>query len=136
MIITTVVVALAFTVITLVQRHMLSIQNNFNHNTELNRLELALWVDFNKAGTVHYQTETKKLVFNQVLDTVSYSLGKGFISRDGDTLNLNVVEYKFYNKGLPVPSGQVDALEWEFSKKLPDQKLMIFKRSDALQYFK
>ena len=135
MIITTVVVGLAFTVLTLVQRHMLSIQQNFNTRTEINRLEAALWADFNKAGKIELRPQTQQLIFHQVLDTVAYTFNKNYVSRDKDTMALGIVSAKFFKAGDPVSSGSIDALEWGFSTQQPNQKLMVFKYPDASQYF-
>tara|TARA_R110002094_G_scaffold202065_1_gene173391 strand:+ start:295 stop:504 length:210 start_codon:yes stop_codon:yes gene_type:complete len=45
-ILTSIIVGIAFSVLSLVQRHMYSIKQNFNNNTELSKLEQALWIDF------------------------------------------------------------------------------------------
>jgi len=48
LILTTIIVGLAFSVLTLVQKHMRSIQSNFYNTTELKKLETSLWLDFNR----------------------------------------------------------------------------------------
>ncbi len=55
MIISTIVIGLAFSVLTMVQRHMWSIQKNFELNTEYNRLEQALWIDINTSTSISFK---------------------------------------------------------------------------------
>lgn len=134
MIITSIVVGLAFTVLSLVQRHMWSIQQNFNLNTEFNRLEEALWVDTNNYNTMMFNETENTLMYKTVLDSVEYQFKNGFIIRDKDTFNLQIEHKAIFFNGKKVNNGKIDAIRLELSKKHSNQSIFVFKINDAKQF--
>jgi len=136
MIISTIVVGLAFTVLSLVQKHMWSIQQNFSLNTEFNRLEQAFWIDINNYGTIKYDEIENELKLNTPLDSTIYKFKQGYVLKDKDTFNISLEQKLFFFNGNEVKSGIVDAFRLQLPKKYKDQHLFIFKINDATQFVK
>ena len=134
MIISTIVVGLAFTVLSLVQRHMWSIQKNFNLNTEFNRLEEVLWIDTNHYNTATFNNTENILSFKTVLDSVQYEFSKDFAIRDQDTFPLQIEQKDVFFNGKKVKNGKIDAIRIELSKKHSNQSIFVFKINDAKQF--
>lgn len=134
MILTTIVVGLAFTVLSLVQRHMWSIQQNFNLNTEFNRLEEVLWIDVNRYNTLTFNETENILSFKTVVDSIQYRFERDFTVRDQDTFNLEIEQRDFFFNGQKVAKGKIDAIRLELSKKHNKQSIFVFKINDAKQF--
>lgn len=134
MILTTIVVGLAFTVLSLVQRHMWSIQQNFNLNTEFNRLEEVLWIDVNRYNTLTFNETENILSFKTVVDSIQYRFERDFTVRNQDTFNLKIEQRDFFFNGQKVAKGKIDAIRLELSKKYNNQSIFVFKINDAKQF--
>ena len=136
MIISTIVIGLAFTVLTLVQRHMWSIKQNFSLNTEFNRLEQTLWIDTNKFNTIKYNETEQEIKFKSILDSTSYQFRSEYVLKDRDTFHIKIEQQTFYFNGNEVNEGTVDALQLKLSKQYKDQTIFVFKHNDAIQFIK
>ena len=136
MIISTIVIGLAFTVLTLVQRHMWSIKQNFSLNTEFNRLEQTLWIDTNKFNTIKYNETEQEIKFKSILDSTSYQFRSEYVLKDRDTFHIKIEQQTFYFNGNEVNEGTVDALQLKLSKQYKDQTIFVFKHNDATQFIK
>lgn len=134
MIISTIVIGLAFTVLSLVQRHMWSIQKNFSLNTEFNRLEQALWIDTNNYNTINYNETEHALKFKSAIDSTVYQFKPNFVLKDRDTFNITIEQQTFFFNGVEIVKGKVDALRLELPKKFKDQSIFVFKHNDASQF--
>jgi len=134
MIISTVVIGLAFMVLSLVQRHMWAIQHNFNLNTEFNRLEQALWIDTNNYNTINYDETEKTITFKTDLDSTIYQLKPEFVLKDKDTFHIEIEEQTFFFNGIEVVHGTVDAFRLNLSKQYKNQSIFVFKHNDAVQF--
>lgn len=134
MIITTIVVGLAFSVLSLVQRHMWSIQENFNLNTEFNRLEQSLWVDSNQYSVINYSPRENIIIFKTEIDSISYQFSEHYVLRELDTFHLSIEQKEFFFAGKITKQGNVDAFRLKLSKKFKDQQLFVFKTNDAKQF--
>ncbi len=133
-IITSIVVGMAFSVLSLVQKHMSSIQNNFNQNSTLNRFEQSLWIDFNRYSKISYNSMNDELVCASEIDSVTYKFTKEYIIKDVDTFNLLFQNKSVFFNGDKKQNGRIDAIKLEASKTLQNQQLFIFKKNDAAQY--
>ncbi len=130
-ILTSLIVGMAFSVLSLVQKHMHGIQNNFNKNTELNILEESLWLDFNRYFKIKYNAFEDVLIFVTEMDSVKYQFTETYIIKHTDTFNIQLQQKTFYFDGNSVQKGQVDAIKLETSKDMQNQSLFIFKQNDA-----
>ena len=111
LILTSIVVGLAFSVLRLVQNHMFSIKKNFETQTEIQKLEESLWIDFNRYSNVYYNPENKSLLFQNELDSITYQIEAEFLVKKGDTFNLKVKEPQLFYRGAIILNGKVDALK-------------------------
>lgn len=130
-ILTSIVVGLSFSVLTLVQKHMYGIQNNFNRNTALSKLEQSLWLDFNTYSRVTYNVSNNKLVFNTEIDAVTYDFTNTNIVKGKDTFDIVCEKKTFFLNGSQVKHGYIDALKLEMSKTFQNKRIFIFRQNDA-----
>jgi len=133
-ILTSIVVGMAFSVLTLVQKHMLSIQENFSKNTTLNTFEQALWIDFNRYPKIEYSAIDDELIFTSEIDSVVYKFTTEHIIKEVDTLHIPIQIKSFFFDGNKTANGQVDAIKLEVSKAFQNQTLFVFKKNDATQF--
>ena len=131
LILTSIIVGMAFSVLTLVQKHMNSIQINFNKNTELNKLEQSLSLDFNRYSYVTYKPYEDALIFASEIDSITYIFTNKYIVTKLDTFNIDIERKTFFFDGEKVEIGNVDAIKLETSKTFRSQLLFIFKKNDA-----
>jgi len=131
LILTSIVVGLAFTVLTLVQKQMLGIQSNFQTNTELHLFEQSLWLDFNRYNTIEFDDLENSIKFSTAIDSVTYSFNEKNIVKDPDTFAIPVKFKTLYFDGKQIENGYIDAMKLETTKALQNKKVFIFKRNDA-----
>lgn len=134
LILTSIVVGLAFSVLSLVQKHMLSIQNNFIQNTELNKLEQSLWIDFNRYSNITFNALEKEIIFSNELDSKSYRFYESYIVKGLDTFQVGIQDKRFFFDGERVETGTIDALKLATSKTFRSQFLFVFKQNDATPF--
>jgi len=134
MIISAVVIGLAFTVLSLVQRHMWSIQQNFNLNTEFNRIEQALWIDTNNYNSIVYNDIENELKFTTEIDSTIYKIQPEYVLRGKDTFDIAIAFKAFFFNGNAVNKGTVDAFHLQLPERFKDQSVFIYKHNDATQF--
>lgn len=135
-ILTSIVVGLAFSVLTLVQKQMLGIQKNYAGHTELNLLEQSLYLDFNRYSEINYNDSNSLLSFTSAIDTTTYKFKKDIVIKGVDTFQVKIEAKTFYFAGDITSKGNLDAIKLESSKDYMNQKLFIYKRNDATLYMK
>ncbi|WP_347922477.1 prepilin-type N-terminal cleavage/methylation domain-containing protein [Pontimicrobium sp. SW4] len=131
LVITSIVVGIAFSVLSLVQTHMHSIQNNLENINEINRLNQSIWIDFNKYSKITYSSKNGILAFVSELDSITYKFTQKGIIKKEDTFYLQVFKKQFYFDGSLVKEGLVDAIKIETSKGYQGKNLFIFNNNDA-----
>ena len=131
LILTTIVVGLAFTILNLVQKQMLSAQKNYSIHSELNLLKQSLWIDINRYTSAEYRNQTLK--FYSEVDSVSYDLHENYITKNMDTFNIKIDSKSFFYKGQPISNGALDAMKF-FTPKDKNPILFIYKQNDATAY--
>jgi len=134
LILTSIVVGLAFSVLTLVQKQMLAIQENYNKGLELQKLETSLWLDFNLYPNMSYDAVDDELILKNALDSTSYAFRDEFIVKGRDTFLIPLEIKEFYFNGVLSESNQVDAIKLRTTKPYQNQELFIFKKNDATSY--
>ena len=133
-ILTSIVVGIAFSVLSLVQKHMLSIQINFNKNQEINKLEQSLWIDFNRYSKIKYDRNKDELIFMSAIDSTNYKFSTNYIIKETDTFNIQLQNKLFFLGGKKTNQEQIDAIKIETSEKFQNQILFVFKQNDATTY--
>jgi len=134
LILTSIVVGLAFSVLNLVQKHMGSIQNNLQHQTEIRQLEQILWLDFNRYPKISYNDHAQTLSLANALDSTNYVFHGSFIVKGRDTFNLKMNAKTFYFDGGQISEGTIDALKLDVLQGQQHHNLFVFKTNDATIY--
>ena len=132
MVITVIVVGIAFSVLTLVQRQIRGIEKNFSKTTELGLLEQQLWQDFNLHNRIYYSGT--QLVMVSDIDTVNYAFTPDFTMRDSDTIPLRLTVVKSYYLGKEVRLGNVDAISVSADLEIPDYSIFVSSQHDAAHF--
>lgn len=131
MIITVIVVGLAFTVLDLVRKQINAIQKNYNRTTELAFFKQKIWLDFNKNNDIIYNAIENQVVLKSDFDTISYNFKDDIVIRNKDTLNTKVKIEKIFFKGIEIKQGIIDAISFLEEKEASDSKFIVFKNNDA-----
>jgi len=134
LILTSIVVGLAFSVLSLVQNHMVVIQQNFIKNSELNKLEQSLWLDFNRYSNIEYDDLEDELTFINDMGSTKYQFQKDAIIKARDTFHIQLQSQAFFFDGHQIQKGTIDALKLETSKTMQNQHFFIFKENDAIPF--
>jgi type II secretory pathway component PulJ len=130
-ILTSVIVGMAFSILSLVQKHMQSIKTNLIANTELDKLEQVLTIDFKSYSNIEYNATNETLNLNTPIDSITYKFGKEQIIKAQDTFNIRIQQKTLYFDGSQVYKGRVDAIKLETTKVLQNQHLFVSKQNDA-----
>ncbi len=129
MIITVIVAGIAFSVLTLVQQQLRSIETNFQKATTLSLIEQRLWQDFNTHNKIIYSREELLLISD--LDSIRYNFHDKYTLRESDTIMAEIFIDKAYYMGEIVFSGFVDAVHLSAQKEVPGYSIFISKANDA-----
>jgi type II secretory pathway component PulJ len=130
MIITAIVVGMAFSVLRLVQKQIHTIQKNYDKSTNLSLFEQRLWQDFNEYSQIQFDENENKLMLKSEMDTITYSFQDDFILRDNDTIKLKLVIDKILMQGKLIKNGNIDAMSISGEAELPKYKIFVSKRND------
>ncbi|AIG31042.1 hypothetical protein IA01_11500 [Flavobacterium psychrophilum] len=130
MIITAIVVGMAFSVLRLVQKQIHTIQKNYDKSTDLSLFEQRLWQDFNEFSQIQFDEKENKLMLKSEMDTITYSFQNDFILRDNDTIKLKLVIDKILMEGKLIKNGDIDAMSISGEAELPKYKIFVSKRND------
>jgi len=136
LILTSIVVGLAFSVLNLVQKHMSGIKQNYTNNIVLNKLETSLWLDFNRYNNISFDALENELKFSTALDSISYKFHEQYIVKEEDTFKMELQNKWLYFVTNPVEEGNIDAIKLETTKALQNQQVFIFKPNDATVFMK
>ncbi len=131
MIITVIVVGLAFTVLNLVKKQITIIQKNYNRTTELAFFKQRIWLDFNKNSEIAYNDQTQQLTLKSATDSVYYSFYDDFVIRNTDTLKTKLKIENLYFQGVQAEGGIIDAISFVENKEAADSHFFVFKKNDA-----
>jgi len=136
LVLTSIVVGLAFSVLGLVQKQMTAIKDNYNKNLELNKLETSLWLDFNRYSSISYDSLEDELLLINELDSMSYKFSERYIIKEQDTFFIQLENKELYFNGVSSITHQVDAIKLRTSKAFLNRELFVFKKNDANTFMK
>lgn len=136
LILTSVVVGMAYAVLGLVQKQMMVIQQNYINQANLKKLETSLWLDFGRYNSVHFSSTENQLKFSNELDTLIYEFTSGYVIRETDTFATEIKSKAFFLKSEKIDQGFIDALKIVTDNKMQNQELFIFKHNDATIFIK
>jgi prepilin-type N-terminal cleavage/methylation domain-containing protein len=130
LIITAIVVGLAFSVLRLVQKQIHAIETNFAKTSSLALFEQRLWQDFNELNNIQFNVKDNTLLLESEMDLVVYSFQKNYTLRNNDTIKLKLMTDKFLFKGKEVKEGNIDAISISGKAELPDYEIFVSKKND------
>ncbi|WP_298535903.1 hypothetical protein [uncultured Algibacter sp.] len=133
-ILTSITVGIAFSVLSLVRSHMNVIQTNLSKDMKLSLLEQSLFIDFNSYSNISYNGLEDQLILKSEIDSIAYKFGDRLIIKDLDTFKIEIADKLFFLDGNHVNGGQVDALKLKVSKDHHRQLLFVCKDNDASLY--
>ncbi|WP_420603212.1 PulJ/GspJ family protein [Flagellimonas sp.] len=131
LLLTIIVVGLAFSILGLVQKQMFGIRDNYEKRTTDNLLRHGLWVDFNSHSQIEFSQKNSSILVGDELRGKLYGFYEGYITRDLDTFYTDLKVGKLYFRGEEVAEGTIDALELSNGEKEDDKKIFVFKKNTA-----
>ncbi len=134
-ILTSIVVGLAFSVLSLVQKQMRAIRSNFEMGTEINKLEQSLWIGFDAYSKIEYDKKNDLLLFTNALDTLQYAFADEFIIREKDTFQVQIKHKTLFFDGDSIQKGYVDAIKLKTTKTFLNKHIFVYTQNDATLYF-
>lgn len=129
LIITAIVVGLAFSVLNLVRRQIHGIQKNMDRTTMLSLFEQRLSQDFNTHNAIRLEDENIMLTSDK--DTVNYKVGDGFVLRNTDTIKAALKIDRMFYEGTEVKSGIIDAISLSGEVVVPGDYMFFSSTADA-----
>lgn len=133
-VISTIVVGLALSVLNLVQQNFYSISQNYRNTTENQHLKQQLAIDFNRFHSIHLNKATHEIIFKNPIDSVLYVVRDEILIRQADTIGLRLKEIAFYNEGRKVNEGKIDAIKLN-TGNLETAYIFVSKFNDAKNAF-
>ncbi len=133
-IITTIVMGMAFSVLSMVQKHMKGIQVNLSRNLEIDKMEQLINLDFNRFSKISYRPLEDELMFSSEIDTTTYKFHENFLVTPFDTLHVKIESKQFYFNGERISEGRIDALKLITSKVAFSQTLFVYKQNSAASF--
>jgi hypothetical protein len=131
MIITVIIVGIAFSVLNLVKKEIVFIEKNYSKKTVLLLFEQKLWQDFNQYQNITFDPGDNTIRMESEIDTIVYRFSDDYIVRQDDTLQSKIEIDKLYLEGKETKEGPIDAIRLSGSKEIPEYAIFVFKENDA-----
>ena len=134
LLITSLVIGMAYSVLRLVQIQMQDISGNYERNTELNLLRQSLWIDFNQSDRIWFDPSKNELQMANELKETSYLFQEDEVIKGRDTFAIKIVSLDRYFNGKKAMIGKIDAIDLYTSKELGGHRIFVFKRNATTSY--
>ena len=131
LLITTIVVSMAFMVLRLVQQQMHAIQNNYTVSHQIHDVKQRLWMDFNRNDDIWFDRETNQLLFSNPVRPQTYRFEEAHTIMDNDTLSITITEKRFYLLGTETKDGPIDAMKLVLSSGKRNHEVFVRKENAA-----
>ncbi len=132
--ISTIVVGLAFAIISLFSKNVGHIQNNYQSSTENHLFQNQLTIDFNRYHKIVYNNIEEELKFISPLDSIVYKFDENLVIRGLDTILKTKFRKELFYSGDEVSHGSIDAIKLFFTKTPNQNYIFIYKENDAFSY--
>lgn len=132
MIISTIVIGIAFLVLTMIQKQTIKIKANVSKKQTVEKLDKLLWKDFNEAKIIEV-INSNSIIVTKEKDTINYYIHDDLIIRDKDSFPILNKENEFFLDGDNLKKGKIDAMKLNFPKGYI-QNIFVFKTYDASFY--
>lgn len=131
LIITAIVVGLAFSVLSIVRRQVHKLQSDTDQRVKYDMIKSKLFFDFNKYPNA-YLSGDDTFLFKSEIDSTIYIIKDDQIVSNQDTLIKNVKEAQFFYKNSQVEKGKIDAIKFIIEEKREVFKsIFVYKYNDA-----
>lgn len=111
LIITAIVVGLAFSVLSLVKKQVFKLQTDTDKKTQYDLVKNKLYFDFNTYSKA-YIVDEHSFMFKNEIDSSIYSYNNALlVLNKKDTLQKNIKEIKFFYKNIEIKEGRIDAIK-------------------------
>lgn len=131
---TIIVVGLAFSVLNLVQKQMGGMSENYEYKNEINLLKQALWIDFGTYSNISIDSKTNILRFANEIEYTDYIFEEDWIVRGKDTFNLKLSERLFYFDGVESSDAQIDAIKLITVLENENKSIFLYQENAASEY--
>jgi type II secretory pathway pseudopilin PulG len=130
MVITAIIIGMAFSVLRLVQKQIHTIQKNFDKTSNLALFEQRLWQDFNEYNNAELQTKQNILRLASEKDTIIYQFKDDFVLRNTDTIKVKLTISKGLFMGKQVKEGNIDAISLSGESEVPNYSIFVSRKND------
>lgn len=131
MIITVIIVGLAFSVLNLVRKQVHAIEVNYSKRSEATFFKQSIWLDFNRSTELLFNRNDKRLWLKSETDSVSYTFQDDYVLRNKDTLKIALQIEKLWFMGKNTEEGIIDAVTFTEKKEGMTSGFFVFKKNDA-----
>lgn len=131
MIVTAIVVGIAFSVLQMVQKQVYLINKNLDKSANLSLFEQKLWQDFNEFNQLEFNRKDNTLAMKSEIDSIMYYFDDEYVMRNKDTIKLKLAIETTFFEGTEIVEGEIDAISISGEKEFPDYKIFISKKNDA-----
>lgn len=135
LLLTSIIAGMAFSVLSMVQKQLFSVQKNMDLKTNFRQLEQSLMLDFNKYHNVKYNVEDDQLVCYSELDSIIYNFNLNYVQKNIDTFYVAGIHKRLFFTTKEVENGIIDAIKIDSIGKNPNLQMFLFKKNDANTFF-
>lgn len=114
LVITSIVIAIAFSVLRLVTKQYNAINTRYQERTEVLKLKQRITSDMDISNNTFWDASKEQLLLvnkKEDSEVIIYEFYNNILIRDNDTLSKTVNNISFFYQGNPVENGVIDALE-------------------------
>lgn len=131
LIITSIVVGIAFSVLNLVRKQVAKLQSETDKNIQYDLLKNRITFDFYKFNDICILDNNQILLKNEI-DSSFYEFKDNLLIVKRDTLVENLKEVKFWHNNKEVNEGKIDAINLVIEeKKDVFRSVFVYKNNDA-----
>lgn len=134
LILTSIVVGMAFSVLSLVQQHMRDIKNNYEQSAHFDKFESKLWLDMNRYPKATFDKAKEELILSSEIDSISYVFYDEFIISLSDTFEIQIENKLVFFDGKIVDHGSIDAIKFRTNRACGNRSIFIYKYNDAAAF--
>lgn len=131
LIITSIVVGIAFSVLNLVRKQVAKLQSETDKNIQYDLLKNRITFDFYKFNDI-FVLDNNQVLFKNEIDSSFYEFKDNLLIVKQDTLVKNLKEVKFWRNNKEVNEGKIDAVNLVIEeKKDVFRSVFVYKNNDA-----
>jgi len=131
--ITSIVITIAFTVLSLISKQFITMQSRYEERTEVTKFKQRLLFDFEKGSQVFWNEKLQQLTIAIKDETIRYEIMSEYVLRDSDTIDLKILNTQFYHKGDTIEEGIVDGIQIGLEATGQPVQFFVSREIDARQ---